>query len=194
MAGSRRVQSARSSDTLRAAKSANTSALARVVFLLYWQVMHQAAVKSTNTGLPAASSASTRPGAQACHWPKLAGAISSPDADADACAAWAVGASSIFKTFWPKTPANSAQTAIEMLAKAKRLRPFRPKDQTTSAKPSSRASRLAAPSTPLRCPSTHSSQTTVAHIKKAMKWRRESIQAPGRGSQRPTAGTQAATR
>ncbi len=52
MAGSRRVQSARSRATFLAAKSASTSASASVVFLLYWQVTHQAAVKSTNTGWP----------------------------------------------------------------------------------------------------------------------------------------------
>jgi len=51
MAGSRRVQSARSKRTCLAAKAASTSALDKVVFLSTWQVMHQAAVKSTNTGL-----------------------------------------------------------------------------------------------------------------------------------------------
>ena len=40
--------------------------------LLYWQVTHQAAVKSTNTGWPEASSWSTRPASQACHGPLAA--------------------------------------------------------------------------------------------------------------------------
>ena len=44
MAGSRRVQSARSSSTLRAWNAAFTSAAASVVRLLNWQVTHQAAV------------------------------------------------------------------------------------------------------------------------------------------------------
>ena len=80
------------------------------------------------------------------------------------------------------------------VASTVRLRPAKFRHQTSSARHSSKASRLAAPSTPLKCPSTQTSQTTVAHIGKAMKRRSVSIQAPGRGSSRPTAGIQLAAR
>ena len=66
MAGSRRVQSARSSSTRLALKSAITSASASVVRLLNWQVTHHAAVKSTKTGRPLASAACTRSADQGC--------------------------------------------------------------------------------------------------------------------------------
>ena len=75
MAGSRRVQSARTNATFLADRSAITAGLANVVFLLYWQVTHQAAVKSTNTGRPVARICSTRPGSQACQEPSLAAAV-----------------------------------------------------------------------------------------------------------------------
>jgi hypothetical protein len=74
------------------------------------------------------------------------------------------------------------------------LRPGRLSAQTTSVTASSSASRLAAPSTPLKCPSTHTSHTTVAHMGNAMKVRSVTIHAPGRGSQCATAGTQLAAR
>ena len=66
MAGSRRVQSARSSSTRLVLKSAITSASASVVRLLNWQVTHHAAVKSTKTGRPLASAACTRSADQGC--------------------------------------------------------------------------------------------------------------------------------
>ena len=66
MAGSRRVQSARSNATFLLARSASTWLSAKVVFLLYWQVTHQAAVKSTKTACPLACNCSTRPASQAC--------------------------------------------------------------------------------------------------------------------------------
>ena len=52
MTASRDVQSARSRATLLASNAASTSGFASVVRLLYWQVTHQAAVKSTNTLRP----------------------------------------------------------------------------------------------------------------------------------------------
>src|SRR5665647_3507829 len=99
MAGSRRVQSASNRVTFLASKSASTSWLASVVFLLYWQVTHQAAVKSTNTGTPLASTCSTRPGSHVCHR-----------------AALVVGPlfSRGLMTFWPIVDVNSARVAIEL--------------------------------------------------------------------------------
>ena len=58
----------------------------------------------------------------------------------------------------------------------------------------SSASSAPAPSMPLCWPSTHTSQATVANIGKAISLRKVSIQAPGRGSRRATAGTQLAAR
>src|SRR6185312_9141593 len=72
MAGSRRVQSARSNATFLAARSASTAGFASVVRWLYWQVTHQAAVKSTSTGRPVATIWSTRPGSQGCQRASLA--------------------------------------------------------------------------------------------------------------------------
>ena len=63
IAGSRRVQSARTSATSRLARTASrTSSVLSTSRLLTWQVTHQAAVKSTNTGRPAAVSSATRAG------------------------------------------------------------------------------------------------------------------------------------
>jgi len=59
IAGSRRVQSARTSVTPRSRKACITSSRASTTRSFTWQVTHQAAVKSTNTGLPAAVSAAT---------------------------------------------------------------------------------------------------------------------------------------
>ena len=171
-----------------AVKSANTSVLDSVAFLFSWQVMHQAAVKSTNTGLPAASSASTRPGAQACQRGLPCTAPSAEDVSN------ALPGSSILKTFGPIAHASAAQAAIENVAKTVRLRPCRLKAQTTRDMASSSASRLAAPSTPLKCPSTHKSQTTVANMGNAMKVRSATIHAPGRGSHCAMAGTQLTAR
>ena len=165
--------------------SANTSALPSVAFLLYWQVMHQAAVKSTNTGWPAASSASTRPGAQACH----ADAVPLGALEADG-----VPVSSMRVTSGPIAPVKPARAVIETIANTVRLVPVRFSDHTTRLRVSSSASKAPAPSTPLKWPRTQTSQTTVASMGKAMKRRRVSIQAPGRGSQLPTTGTHAATR
>src|SRR5512144_998120 len=65
MAGSRRVQSARTSATFFAANSARTSSEFSTSRLLTWQVTHHAAVKSTNTGRPEAVSAATVSGLNA---------------------------------------------------------------------------------------------------------------------------------
>src|SRR2546423_10761153 len=67
MRGSWRVQSALSATTPRDANSFTTAALFNATRLLTWQVTHQAAVKSTNTGLPAAVSSRTFSGLHACH-------------------------------------------------------------------------------------------------------------------------------
>src|ERR1043165_4535760 len=65
MAGSRRVQSARTSATFFAASSARTSSEFSTRRLFTWQVTHHAAVKSTNTGRPEAASAATVSGENA---------------------------------------------------------------------------------------------------------------------------------
>src|SRR5688572_5712643 len=67
MAGSRRVQSARTSSTPRSAKARRTSLLLSTRRLSTWQVTHQAAVKSTNTTLLAAVSSATFVGVNDCH-------------------------------------------------------------------------------------------------------------------------------
>src|SRR6185503_1089280 len=46
--------------TFFASNSASSTASASVLRLLYWQVTHQAAVKSTNTGRPSAASSPAR--------------------------------------------------------------------------------------------------------------------------------------
>src|SRR5258708_39970281 len=67
MRGSWRVQSALRAVTLRAAKALTTASLFRATRLLTWQVTHHAAVKSTNTGCPAAARLRTFSGDHACH-------------------------------------------------------------------------------------------------------------------------------
>ena len=147
--------------------------------MLYWQVTHQAAVKSTNTGAPLASSCSTRPGAHGCQR-SVAEAV--------------LVVSAIFKTFWPIAPVNIALIAIEIVAIDQRARPVSVSDQITKLKATSSASSALAPSMPVCCPSTHTSQTTVANIGNAMARRNVFIQAPGRGSSLATAGIRLAAR
>src|SRR6185295_16836082 len=65
IAGSRRVQSARTNSTPRSAKAFFTSASPSTSFLLTWQVTHHAAVKSTKTALLADSSV-TSAGVNGC--------------------------------------------------------------------------------------------------------------------------------
>ena len=157
---------------------------ASVLRLLNWQVTHQAAVKSTNTGRPSACSAATRSGLQACQATPCTAVAVSP----------AVAISCIRVTFGPMlTPSHSSASADRPPITA-RPRPRSPSAQTSSANTTSSVSNAAAPSMPLCCPSTHSSQTTVANIGKAMNWRKCAIQAPGRGSARAMAGHQLAAR
>ena len=182
MVGSRCVQSARKRATFLAFISANTSAFASVVFLLYWQVMHHAAVKSTNTGRLAANSALTFSCVHACH------VADGEDADA------ALEPSFDCAIKGPIVPANSAKLAMDTAEKIARLRPVKFNDHTTHASTSSSASNAAAPSTPLKCPSTHTSQITVASMGKARKRRSVSIHAPGRGSRRSMPGTHATSK
>ena len=66
--------------------------------------------------------------------------------------------------------------------------------QVSHATATSSNSRAPAPSMPLCCPSTHTSQATVAYMGKASSLRKVSIQAPGRGSNRANAGTKLAIR
>jgi hypothetical protein len=83
---------------------------------------------------------------------------------------------------------------MDNVAKTRRARPFSVSAHTTNAPLTSSASRAPAPSIPVCWPSTQTSQTTVANIGKAIRRRKVSIQAPGRGSARATAGTRLAAR
>ena len=163
--------------------SANTEASDSVVFLLYWQVTHQAAVKSTNTLWPWAVSWSTRPGSQACQ----------PCAPSANCPA-ACSLSCIFVRFGPLAHINSALTAIENVAITVRVWPFKVSAQTLNESSTSRPSRVPAPSMPLCWPSTHTSQATVANIGNAISCLKVTIHAPGRGSSLAMPGTTLAAR
>ena len=164
--------------------SASTLASARVVRLLYWQVTHQAAVKSTNTGRPSASSSAWRSALQGCQLrPCTVVATGAPGV-----------ASAMRVTLGPTAQPSHSRPASDKPASAVRLLPRKPSDHTSSASTTSSMSRAAAPSMPLCCPSTHSSHTTVANMGKAMSWRKVFIQAPGRGSARAMAGHQLAAR
>ena len=153
--------------------------MASVVFLLYWQVTHQAAVKSTNTGVPADSACSTRPGAQACQR-----SVPAPPASL----------TTVLNMFWPMAPASKALSSSAIVATTRRLRPPSVNAHSTALRATNKASSAPAPSMPLCWPSTQISQTTVANIGNAMARRNVSIQAPGRGSRRATAGIRLATR
>ena len=187
MAGSRRVQSARISTTWRLAKSASSVASAKVVFLLNWQVTHQAAVKSTNTGRPALSCVCTSASDQACQRGRSAAFFSlALLAVADEGASRKAKGSQLL-------PSHSKVARARPLM-TQRVRPVRPSAQTSHATVSNKASRPLAPSMPVCWPSTHSSQITVANIGKAMAWRKVSIQAPGRGRARAMPGHQLAAK
>src|SRR5438105_641919 len=67
MAGSRFVQSARTSATFFAANALRTSAVFSTSRLLTWHVTHHAAVKSTNTARPAPVNSFTAAGVNAVH-------------------------------------------------------------------------------------------------------------------------------
>ena len=152
--------------------------------MLYWQVTHQAAVKSTNTGRPLATKASAAPGAQGCQ-PCAAVAVAS---------AGAAATSAMRVTWGPKAHSSKAMATVATLPSQRRVRPCKASDQASRPRPTSRISSEAAPSMPLCWPSTHTSHTTVANMGKAMKRRKVSIHAPGRGRARATAGHRLAAR
>ena len=83
----------------------------------------------------------------------------------------------------PVDQPTNARPASATEASAMRVRPRSVSAHTTMLIATSRASSAPAPSTPLCCPSTHTSQATVANMGKAIRRRKVSIQAPGRGSQ-----------
>ena len=157
MAGSRRVQSARSMATFLAVEVGQHVGVGRAcVFLLYWQVTHQAAVKSTNTGWPAASSWSTRPGSQGCQAPA--------SARRDCCGG---GLRDVRRRARPGQQRQARRSRPPR--SPARVRPRRVRAQTTMLSATSSASRAPAPSMPLCWPSTQTSQATVANIGKAMQ-------------------------
>ncbi len=183
MAASRRVQSARSSSTLRALKSASTWASASVVRLLYWQVTHQAAVKSTKTGRPCAWASATRAVDQGCQ-----GALAS----AVTALAWAPSRSA--GTSQASAAASSAMPSVPSTRRAPVLWPGVPSAQAAKASTTRLPSSAAAPSMPTCWPSTHTSQTTVPNIGNAISPLNVTIHGPGRGKARATAGKALAAR
>src|SRR3954466_87071 len=111
--------------TLRDWKSASTCAFESTAFLLYWQVTHQAAVKSTKTGCPDASTCSTRPGSHGCHGP---------------CAWPEVGAVCTRVTDGPAIQASIAKDATANVASTARVRPCKVNAHATIASATSSAS------------------------------------------------------
>ena len=181
MVASRRVQSARSSSTPRASKSAST-ALSFRARLLIWQVTHQAAVKSTNTMRPCACAWATRSGLQGCQRSPTATPVAS-------AVSW--------RSSGTAHAAPAANTATDVAPKPMRARGPRvaePRPQAAKASASSKLSSAAAPSMPDCCPSTHTSHTTVANIGKAIAVLKCTIHTPGRGSARATGGHAVAAR
>ena len=146
MAGSRRVQSARSKATFCVAISASKAGLDRVVFLLYWQVTHQAAVKSTNTGRPWARSTSRRSGLQGCQ------RMSDEELEVlevSLLTLLRAGSSIGFSTQGPSVLSRVSSKAIANSAIVRRARPASVRLQISRLTLSNSASKAAAPSTPL---------------------------------------------
>ena len=186
IAGSRRVQSARSRATLCRCRSASH----RVGCPAWssrctWQVTHQAAVKSTNTGLPAAhelgrpcagdqGSHGSRRRARACG--RAAAARLRRAASATAQRERGAGAATASRA------EHDARAAAQRRASS---------SQQAKATSSSRAARRQ-PSMPLCWASTQTSQAAVANIGKARSLREaRPSTGPGRGSQRSSAGDEA---
>ena len=175
MAASRRVQSARSNTTFLSAKACITCGLDKTCCSLYWQVMHQAAVKSTNTGRPDAKASCS-----AC-------AVQLPQVFACAlfCPATAL-VSTCEDTRKARLPVNT-ETSSATAPNPSAARPGKCKAQRHMDRHKSTATSMAATSRPAMWAKTHTSQTTVAAIGNTINRRKYSIQGPGLGNWRARA-------
>src|SRR5207302_815329 len=141
--------------------------------LLTWQVTHHAAVNSTNTGWPAATSCVTRAAEYSLHGPSAAERLATFDSASNAEVA----------TIGPPTASAPA-----MLAAAARPQPRAPPvrivchAQSPSAISSSVIPSRNTASLSNCAPSTQASQSTVAYSGNASKCLSRSIHAPGFGS------------
>ena len=161
-----------------------TPALAKVVRLLNWQVTHHAAVKSTKTMRPSERSSAARAGLHACHTAAFA-AAAAPCAVSSARSPGNVHAKAS-----PSTPSEATRKP----RLATRPKACEPQAQATKDSATRLPSKAAAPSMPVCCPSTQTSQTTVANIGKAISTLKCAIHAPGRGKARAAAGQALASR
>ena len=182
IAGSRRVQSARTSATPRSANASRTTASFSTSRLLTWQVTHQAAVKSTNTGLPAASS--SRDARR-----RVRPARDRRRRDAP----WRCGDAALARRApRPRTAATRPTTAPTQPATAQRRRTRVDRRRGTCATPTARTrrttsvtSRRTTASLSTCAPSTQASHATVAYSGNASNCLKRSIHAPGLGQHAP---------
>ena len=156
--------------------------------MLNWQVTHHAAVKSTNTGRPAARALASTSGDQACQ----RGADRALDAVADAAVLPATGSCSPGQA--QASVATHIAAASAVPRPRARPRPGVPIAQHSSAVASSTPSSAVAPSMPVCWPSTQTSQTTVANIGNAIATLKRTIHTPGRGRCRAMPGSAAISR
>ena len=148
--------------------------------------MHQAAVKSTNTGRPSARNSSTRLADQG-RQSMAADALGFSGTDV------AAGRMAAAKPSTAATPSPASTTAP---GSQRRCGPRCkcPTPQAAKPTPSAASSSRPTASTPDWRPSTHTSHTAVANSGKASAWRSVTIHAPGRGRRASRPGSSASSR
>src|SRR6185437_1013959 len=153
---------------------------------LTWQVTHQAAVKSTNTGLPCALSAATRSGLQ--------GSDGTPAATAELAAAVCGGGpnGAIANVATASAAANPASAKTPRARRPEAARRWAA-PKIHAARPTSTAAAKAAARLPrsVCAASTQSSQAAAPYIGKASTFLATIIHAPGFGSRSSSAGVKA---
>src|SRR5665213_30261 len=205
MPGSSFVQSAFMVTKLPLRNAASTSAVLRAIRSFTWQLRHHAAVKSINTGRPAACAAFTACSEYGCHARSrftLEAAPALPDDVAAAVFAALLAASAAILLCCergrvsPSAISTTAAIALPHLA-GQRLS-VHPAIAASRKQPSSSASWVTPPCPPERacsiCPHTHASQIAVAKKITAVACLKSSIHAPGLGSSFAQAGCQLSRR
>src|SRR5271169_1064326 len=132
-----------------------TSGWSRATRSLNWQLRHHLAVKSTKTGLPAASARSTASADQGCHAALRAAELSEESSAGvlEGVAASSRGAVTLMAT--------TASTISAATTAAQRRAGQRPRNHPAIANNNKLLRRTASSAAPYACTITHASQMTV---------------------------------
>ena len=182
MASSGRVQSACMGITAPLVRRLITSPRKITNVLLIWQVMHQSALTSTKTVLPAATSSGMAASSKGFH--RSPGSASVAAAGAGAPAGRAAGTRN----------AKPASTTVAAAPARPNRRPARRRTKRAAPAPATNTPTAAAAPRPTCAASTVSSHTPVAARAKPSTRRKVAIHGPGRGSRVASPGTAATAR